>query len=64
LTVIGMVAQYAARTYAGHRAQPLYLVREARGVAPEGRADAEELWPGAGRDSLTNGQRVPPQPRS
>jgi len=62
LTVIGMVGQYVARIYDEVRARPLYLVRDARGFAPEGRAEAEELWPGAGRDSLTNGQRVPPQP--
>jgi polyisoprenyl-phosphate glycosyltransferase len=64
LTVIGMVGQYVARIYDEVRARPLYLVREARGFAPEGRADAEGLWPGARHDSLTNGQRVPPLPPS
>jgi len=53
-----------ARIYDEYRARPLYLVREARGFAAEGRADAEELWPAARQDSLTNGQRVPPLPPS
>jgi dolichol-phosphate mannosyltransferase len=64
LMVIGMVGQYVARIYDEVRARPLYLVREARGFAAEGRADAEELWPAARQDSLTNGQRVPPLPPS
>jgi polyisoprenyl-phosphate glycosyltransferase len=64
LMVIGMVGQYVARIYDEVRARPLYLVRDARGFAREGRADAEELWPGARHDSLTNGQRVPPLPPS
>jgi polyisoprenyl-phosphate glycosyltransferase len=64
LTVIGMVGQYVARIYDEVRARPLYLVRDARGFAPEGRAEAEELWPGARHDALTNGQRVPPLPPS
>jgi polyisoprenyl-phosphate glycosyltransferase len=64
LMVIGMVGQYVGRIYDEVRARPLYLVREARGFAPEGSADAdaEELWPAARPDSLTNGQRVPPLP--
>jgi hypothetical protein len=53
--VLGMVGQFVARIYDEVRARPLYLVREARGVATEGRGDAGELWPG----SLVNGQRVP-----
>jgi polyisoprenyl-phosphate glycosyltransferase len=64
LTVIGMVGQYVARIYDEVRARPLYLVRDARGFAPESRADADELWPAARPDSLTNGQRVPPLPPS
>jgi len=59
--VIGM---HMARIYDEVRARPLYLVREARGFAPDGRADAEELWPAAGQDSQANGQRVPPLPPS
>ena len=62
--VIGMVGQYVARICNEVRARPLYLVRDARGVAPEGSGDAEELWPAAGPDSLANGQRVPPLPLS
>jgi hypothetical protein len=64
LTVIGMVGQYVARIYDEVRARPLHRVREARGFAPEGRADAEEPWPGARHDPLTSGQRVPPLPPS
>jgi glycosyltransferase involved in cell wall biosynthesis len=61
LMVIGMVGQYVGRIYDEVRARPLYLVREARGFAAEGRAGAEELWP-ARQDPLTNGHRVPPPP--
>ena len=64
LMVIGMVGQYVARIYDEVRARPLYLVREARGFAPAGRADADALWPDARQDSLTAGQRVPPLPPS
>ena len=60
LTVIGMVGQYVARIYDEVRARPLYLVREARGLAPGGRADADALWPAARQDPLINGQPVPP----
>jgi len=74
LMVIGMVGQYVARIYDEVRARPLYLVREARGLTPSGRADADALWPAADQDALTirqdalttyqdaltNGQRVPP----
>jgi hypothetical protein len=59
-----MVGQYVARIYDEVRARPLYLVRDARGFAPEGRPGAEESWHGARHDSLTNGQRVPPLPPS
>ena len=62
--VIGMVGQYVAEIYDGVRARPLYLVRDARGVAPKGRAEAEELWPAARPDSLVNGQREPSLPLS
>jgi hypothetical protein len=62
--VIGMVGQYVAKIYDEVRARPLYLVRGARGFAPEGRADAGELRPGARPDSLTNCQRVLPLPPS
>ena len=62
LMVIGMVGQYVGRIYDEVRARPLYLVREARGFAPEGRSEAEELWPAPRQESLTNGQRVPPLP--
>ena len=64
LIVIGMVGQYVARIYDEVRARPLYLVREARGFAAGGRADAEALWPAASQDSLARGQRVPPLPPS
>jgi polyisoprenyl-phosphate glycosyltransferase len=64
LTVIGMVGQYVARIYDEVRARPLYLVRDARGLASDDRPDAEGLWPDARHDSLTNGQRVPPLPPS
>jgi hypothetical protein len=62
--VIGMAGRHVARIYDEVRGRPLYLVRDARGVAPEGRADAEELWPAARPDSLVNGQRVPSLPLS
>jgi len=62
--VLGMVDQHVARTYDEARARPLYLVRDARGAAPEGRADAQELWPAARPDSLVNGQREPSLPLS
>jgi len=64
LTVIGMVGQYVARIYDEVRARPLYLVQDARGFAVEGLPDAEDLRPGARRDSLPNGQWVPPHPPS
>lgn len=57
--VLGMVGQYVARICDEVRAQPLYLVRDARGVAPEGSGDPEELWPAARSQSLANGQPVP-----
>jgi dolichol-phosphate mannosyltransferase len=64
LIVIGMVGQYVGRIYDEVRARPLYLVRDAQGFAPEGRASAEGMWPAARHDSLTNGQRMPPLPKS
>ena len=64
LMVIGMVGQYVGRIYDEVRARPLYLVREARGFAPERRAGAEEMWPEGRPDPLTDGQRVPPLPPS
>jgi polyisoprenyl-phosphate glycosyltransferase len=64
LVVIGMVGQYVARIYDEARARPLYLVREARGFSVRDHVDGESLWPAAGQDSLTRGQRVPPLPPS
>jgi polyisoprenyl-phosphate glycosyltransferase len=65
LTVIGMVGQYVARIYDEARARPLYLVREARGLA-RGQAADDALWPVASHDSLVDdhSQRVPPLPPS
>jgi hypothetical protein len=63
LIVIGMVGQYVARIYDEARARPLYLVREARGLA-RGRAADDTLWPVASQDTLIHGQRVPPLPPS
>jgi hypothetical protein len=60
LTVIGVVGQYVARIYDEVRARPLYLVREARGLTPGVRADADALWSAGPQDSLVNGQPVPP----
>jgi polyisoprenyl-phosphate glycosyltransferase len=52
LMVIGMVGQYVARIYDEVRARPLYLVRDARGLTPSGRPDADALWPAARHDAL------------
>jgi dolichol-phosphate mannosyltransferase len=60
LTVIGMVGQYVARIYDEVRARPLYLVRESRGLTPDGPGDTDALWSAGRRDSLVNGQPVPP----
>ena len=57
--VLGMVGQYVARICNEVRAQPLYLVRAAPGVAPEGSGDPEELWRAARSESLANGHPVP-----
>ncbi len=64
LTVIGMVGHYVARIYDEVRARPLYLVREARGFAGGGHADAGSavLWPAASQDLLTRGQHAPLPP--
>jgi hypothetical protein len=62
--VIGMVGQQVARICDEVRARPLYLVRDARGAAPQGGAEVEELWPAARPDSLAAGQRVPSLPLS
>lgn len=62
LTVLGMVGQYVARIYDEARARPLYLVRDARGFTADARHDDDSLWPSVSQDSVTNGQRIRPQP--
>jgi polyisoprenyl-phosphate glycosyltransferase len=60
LIVIGMVGQYVARIYDEVRARPLYLVRDARGLAQGRRSGPEVLVPASAQDSFGRGERVPP----
>ncbi len=62
LIVVGMVGQYVARIYDEVRGRPLYLVRDARGLAGHSPDSGRASWPAAGDDSLVPGGHVPPLP--
>lgn len=65
LIVVGMVGQYVARIYDEARGRPLYLVRDARGFAPETRHQGPAEWSTAGGEPrpAQPGQDPVPPPR-
>ena len=62
LIVVGMVGQYVARIYDEVRGRPLYLVRDARGLAGHSQDSGRASWPAVGDESLVPGGHVPPLP--
>jgi polyisoprenyl-phosphate glycosyltransferase len=58
LIVIGMVGQYVARIYDEARRRPLYLVREARGLAGRGGDGGRGIWLATGDAHLPRREQV------